>query len=225
MLTTCTIIMMLLVAYAYFREGALTAFSMFVNVCLAGVVTFNFWEPLADWLDPLVAGSFLAGFEDFLVMVLLFSVTLGLLRLLTNNLQYVQVEYHPAVGQGGGVVFGLLTGYLVAGFLVSALETLPWHENFMYFEPRVDAESGFRSFLPPDRVWLALMRRAGAYPLANRAMEEESEEPESNYDRFQTFDREPTFELRYWRYRRYGDTREKLPYQGELDKQLGRSSQ
>jgi hypothetical protein len=225
MLVTCTIILMLLVAYAYFNEQALTAFSMFVNVCLAGVVTCNFWEPLADLLDPLLAGTFLAGFEDFLVMVLLFSITLGLLRLATNSLAYVQVEYPPAVGQVGGVFFGLLTGYALAGFLVAALETLPWHENFMYFEPRSDSESGLRSFFPPDRAWLAMMRRAGAFPLSGRTPPEEVEEPESNYDRYATFDRDATYELRYLRYRRYNDSRDKLPYQGEFDRQLGRSSQ
>jgi hypothetical protein len=225
MLATWTIIIMLIVAYAYFREQALTAFAMFINVCLAGVITFNFWEPLADLLDPMFAGMFLAGFEDFLVMILLFSVSLGLLRTATNSLAYMTVEYPAAVGQGGGVFFGLLTGYLVSGFLVAALETLPWHENFMYFEPRADNESGLRSFFPPDRAWLALMRRTGAYPLSGREVEDPPEDAESNYDTYQTFDRDPTYELRYLRYRRYSDAREKMQYNGEFDRQLGRSSQ
>jgi len=225
MLSGFTLVIMMIVAYAYFREQALTAFAMFVNVCLAGAVTFNFWEPLADLLDPLLAGSFLAGFEDFLVMMVLFSITLGLLRLAANSLSSIEVEYPPAVGQGGGVFFGLLTGYLLAGFLVAALETLPWHENFIHFEPRTENESSLRSFFPPDRVWLALMRRAGAYPLSNREVEEPPDEAESNYDYYQTFDREATYELRYLRYRRYGDNRERLQYQGEFDQQLGRASQ
>lgn len=225
MLVTCTFIAMLIVGYAYFREQVLTAFAMFVNVCLAGVITFNFWEPIADWLDPMLAGSFFAGFEDFLVMVLLFSVSLGFLRLASNSLAYSFAEYPAAVGQGGGVIFGLLTGYLVAGFLLVAMETLPWHENFMYFQPRAENEGSFRSFFPPDRVWLATMRRAGAYPLSNREVEDAPDEPETNYDRYQTFDREGSFELRYQRYRHYGDNRDKLPYQGEFDRQLGRGAQ
>ena len=225
MLATWTIIIMLIVAYAYFQEQVLTAFAMFVNVCLAGVIAFNFWEPLADLLDPLLARGYFAGFEDFLVMILLFSISLGLLRTATNSLAYMQVEYPAAVGQGGGVFFGLLTGYLVSGFLVAALETLPWHENFMYFEPRAENDSGFRSYFPPDRVWLATMRRAGAYPLSDREVEDAPEEPETNYDRYQTFDREGTYELRYLRYRRYTDNRDKMPYQGEFDRQLGRGAQ
>jgi hypothetical protein len=225
MLGTCTIIMMLIIAYASFREGALTAFATFINVCVAGVVAFNFWEPLADLLDSLLAGTFLAGFEDFLFLLLIFCVALGTLRALTNNLAYVHVEYPAAVAQGGGVLFGLMTGYVVAGFLISAMETLPWHENFMHFEPRVENESTIRSFLPPDRAWLALMRRVGAYPLSGRAPEDEPDEVESNYDHYATFDRDPSFELRYLRYRRYGDNRDKLPYQGEFDRQLGRTAQ
>jgi hypothetical protein len=225
MLTTFTIILMLIIAYAYFNEQALTAFSMFVNVCLAGVLTINFWEPLANLLEPALAGTFAAGFEDFLVMVVLFAFSLGMLRLAANAASPVRIDYPAAVGQGGGVFFGLLTGYVLAGFMVVALETLPWHENFMYFEPRTENETGLRTFFPPDRAFLAMMRRAGAYALSGRTPAEEVEEPESNYDRYETFDRDATYELRYLRFRRYNDSRDKLPYQGEFDRQIGRSAQ
>ena len=44
----------------------------------------------------------------------------------------------------------------------------------------------------------------------------------SYYDRYVTFDKYGSFEMRYARYRRYGDNREPLPYLGEFDQQVVR---
>ena len=46
-----TVIIMAIVAYAFWREGPLTAFASCVNVLLAGLLAFNFWEPIADAFD------------------------------------------------------------------------------------------------------------------------------------------------------------------------------
>src|SRR6266446_1995301 len=125
MLAFLTIVIMLAVAYAYLREGMFTACTMCINVFAAGLVAFNFWEPLADLLDPLFADNFLAGYEDSLCLVVLFCLSLGLLRLATNSLATKEIEYAPALLRGGAVAFGLVTGYLVSGFLVCVLQTLP----------------------------------------------------------------------------------------------------
>jgi hypothetical protein len=190
LLGVLTVLIMLMVTYAFWQEGVLTAFTMMCNVFAAGLVAFNFWEPIADALDPLLAGTFLHGYEDSVCLVLLFSLTLGLLRLATNNLANRLVDYHPVLQQVGSVVCGLLTGYLASGFLLCVLQTLPWHRNFMGFEAKVDPEAAgakIRRVLPPDRVWLALMQRASLFPLAQAPP---------------PFDADGSFEDRYWRYRR-----------------------
>jgi hypothetical protein len=183
------------------------------------VVTFNFFEPLADLVDPLIHGTVVEGYEDFFFLVLLFSAALGFFRWATNNLANAQIEYPAALQQFGGAAVGLVTGYLVAGFLVCALQTLPWHESFLEFQPRKTGESEIRRLLPSDRVWLALMRHAGAYPFPRIEINEDADTP---YDRYATFDRAGTFELRYLRHRRYTDTRNALPYLGEFDQSLKR---
>ena len=219
-----TVVIMLLVAYAYWSEGLLTSCTMCINVFLAGLVTFAFFEPLADALDPMFADSFLHGWEDALCMMLLFVFTLGLLRLLTNTIDAIDLEYPPILLRAGGVVFGLATGYLASGVLVCILQTFPWHEHFMGFDARYDASapgSGVRAILPPDRVWLALMQRAGAYAFAN-SEDEEAKEARTPYEQYVTFDKYSTFELRYSRYRRYNDERDPLPYTGEFDRQVHR---
>ena len=186
-----TVLIMGGVTYAFWREGLLTALTTVVNVFLAGLVAFGFWEPIAAQLGPALADSFLHGYEDAICLVTLFALTLGLLRFVTNNMANAQLEYHPVLRQGGTVVFGLFAGYLAAGFLVCVLQTLPWQVNFLQFDYR---SAKTTRFLPPDHVWLALMR--GAMP---------------------GFDPDATFELRYARYRRYTNDREALPYQGEFE--------
>lgn len=218
-----SVVIMLIVAYAYLREGLFTAATMAVNVLLAGLVAFNFWEPLAALLDPMLAGSFLHGYEDAVCLIVLFSLTLGILRTVTNNLAGARVEFPDWLQSAGGVLFGLMAGYLAAGFLICMLQTLPWHENFMFFDPKYQTgpEHVLRHVLPPDRVWLGLMHRAGAYAFSNR--EDPRAGPSASYyDRYLTFDKYGNFELRYARYRRYNDNREPLPYLGEFDPDLPR---
>jgi hypothetical protein len=216
MLTFLAVLIIVIVAYAQTREGLFSALTMFVNVIVAGIVTFNFWEPVTDELDVIFAGGLLAGYEDTFVLTVLFTMSLILLRVVTNKLVPQQIAFPGYLQQAGGGLFGLLTGYLVAGFLVCVLETLPWHENFLSFRPRADGETALRKYLPPDRAWLALMRHAGARSLAWK----EDRAAENPYDRYLTFDSAGTFELRYLRYRRHGDKREPLRYEGELDREL-----
>jgi hypothetical protein len=223
MIVFVTLLMVVGVGYAYSREGLFTAVTMLCNVLIAGLLAFNFWEPLANRLDSLFKGSALEGYEDAFVLLPIFCITLGLLRLVTNNLSHKVVEFSAVPQQFGGAFVGMVTGYLACGFFLCVLQTLPWHENFLGFEPRAQTETPVRRWFPPDRVWLALMRRAGAYPLSNREDQDYPDrDPDNEYDNYITFDKYGTFELRYQRYRRYGDTRNPLKYQGELERELHR---
>jgi hypothetical protein len=88
----------------------------------------------------------------------------------------------------------------------------------MFFDPDYDpgATSALRRVLPPDRVWLGLMYRAGAYAFSNQE-DDRPLNPTTLYDKYYTFDKYGTFELRYRRYRRYTDARRAFPYQRELE--------
>jgi hypothetical protein len=190
MLGFLTVVVMAAVGYAYWREGLLTAFAMLCNVLVAGLVAFAFFEPIANELEPMFEGSFLAGYEDALSLTALFSLTLGLLRLVTNSLARTEIDYEPLLQQIGSVLVALVMGYLVAGFLLCTVQTLPWQQHFLGFEAQVErGESRLRRLMPPDRVWLALMHRAGIGPFAR--------------DETPTFDADGSFELRYFRLRRY----------------------
>ncbi len=218
MVALLTVLVILFVAAVYWREGVFSAFCMCVCVVLSGLIAVNFWEPLANLLEPPMSGSAFAGLEDFLCLAGLFGISLGLLRLLTNILAPRRFEYPPLLFHGGGAAFGALAGYLVSGFLVCALQTLPVHERFLGFEPHSESEWPLRTLLPPDRVWLAMMRHASYYPLARGQLPPAGNQ-DPDYPRTWRFDPEGTFEERYLRYRRYNDERGPLPFTGAPDTQ------
>jgi hypothetical protein len=207
-----TVVMMAALGYAFMAEGMFTAFVMCCNVLASGLVTFAFWEPLADLLGSSVQSTALAGYEDFVVMSALFCLTLAVLRTITNNLASTRIEFHEVLQVAGGIFFGMITGYLTAGFLVCLLQTIPWYDDFMSFRARFDRvnDSALRRLLPPDRVWLGLMQRAAEVAFASG---DES-----------SFDPNGTFEMRYARYRRYPAERAPLPYYSEFDEELRRGS-
>jgi hypothetical protein len=211
MLGIFTVLIMLGVGYAYLREGLFTAFAMLINVLIAGTLTFNFYEPLASMMEPTLSNTFFAGYEDMVAMIGLFALILGILRTATNALSSTMVQYPAALQRPGAFVAGLAVGYFTTGFLLCALQTLPWHQHFMSFDAEVKGTSEpIRRVLPPDRVWLSLMHRAGAYPFSSEE-EPKGKESSSLYDKFKTFDPEGSFELNYQRYRRYNDQGVTLP--------------
>ncbi len=189
MIYVFTLAVTLIVAYYHWHEGLFTAATMLVCVPLAGFITFNFFEPLASAVEPFITG--VQGYEDFVCMVLIFTMALGVLRGFTHSLNPKEVYFIPAVNQIGGGILGALTGYLLAGFLICAMETLPWHQNFLGFEPYQDREPPARRWVPPDRLWLATMHRAGLAPALSRG----GDSP--------TFDPDGAFESNYYRFRRY----------------------
>jgi len=189
MVTIFAVLIMIAVAYSQIREGILTAATTLVNVVVAGLVTFMFFEPLAEELGKMMAGSAFDQMEDGVAMFAVFAATLGLLRLITNNLANQELEMPALPQQIGTGVIGLIAGYFLAGFLVVLVSTLPIQEKFMGYEAAVeDGEPALRRYLPPDRVWLALMQHA-----AKRA---------GLGFGGPTFDPEGTFPLRYAKKRR-----------------------
>jgi Colicin V production protein len=204
MLVFVTLLITAIVGYAFCREGVLTAITMLVNVLIAGLIAFNFFEPLAAELEPMLKGSFLEGYEDSLCLVLFFSVTLALLRWATNNLANEELDLDSKAQQALAGLFGLITGYLLAGFLTCVIQTVPAHENVLGFKPEVNLTAGdqkMRRLIPPDRVWLGVMNFASRVGLSRGEAGE--------------FDRDGTFEIRYFRHKRFSDGRDAMPYQGE----------
>lgn len=204
MLELLTFLMMSMAAYRCARKGLLWSCTALVNVFLAGLFAFNFWEPITDFIEPKITGSRIAGYEDFFCLLFLYGFALRLLFYATSWLAKNSLTFPPLAQYAGGAFFGLLAGYLLSGFMVCMMQTLPWQENFLFFDPRYESGKPLRRLLPADRVWLAMMHRAGDGVFSRTE---------------ETFDEDGTFTLRYARYRRFNNERPPLLYHGELDRE------
>src|SRR5258708_3960134 len=130
MLVILSVIVVVIVAGSQYRNGIFTSATMLIQVLLAGVVAFGLWEPLADELDPLVQEGRMAGYEDCIALTALFAGTLLVLRLTTNRINQELFDFNPIAQQFCGPAIGVVTGYLVSGFLICVLQTLPLDEEF-----------------------------------------------------------------------------------------------
>ena len=117
------IVLILGMTYALSSEGLWGAALMFFNVLLATMITMNFYEPLAQMIGTNV--SFLSGFADALCIMVIFSVTLLILRLLTEYLGPVMVRYPAPVYHLGRLVFAFLASVLAMGVMLLALDASP----------------------------------------------------------------------------------------------------
>lgn len=200
------------VAYANFAEGIFGAWAAFVMTVLSGIIAFSFFEPLAGVLEPMFANSVLGGYEDGVALVAVFCGSYGIMRTIINSISARRFEYHALVDQIGGAVVGTLTGYILSGFVIALLQTLPWEEQFWGFRPvSQDTDTGGgRKYFPPDRVWLNLVNKSTGPSgfLGGTTM---------------PFDPDGSFEVRYFRHRRFTEERPPQPYAGEFY-ELSRSS-
>ena len=102
MIVLFTLIVIAVVAFMQYRNGLFTSVAMIAQVLIAGLVALAFWDPIADELDAYFADGKLAGYEDCMVLVGLFSLTLGGLRFVTNKLNKAMIDCKWIIQQVGG---------------------------------------------------------------------------------------------------------------------------
>lgn len=139
--------------YALMSEGLWGAALMFFNVLFAGIIAFNFYEPLAAVLAKNV--GFLSGFADTLCLLGIFIVAVVMLRLTTETLGPLMVRYPTPVYHVGRIGFALAASVVTAAILILAFETAPVHKKLVGV---VDYK-----YAPPfkmglDRGWLGFFQ-------------------------------------------------------------------
>src|SRR5215475_13593362 len=132
----CALIIILAAAYWAF-QGVFSAVIMFGESLIALMIAFTLYEPLAnsfkETLDPQL------GEAAFLIIV--FFVTLILLRYLTDKTIPGNMRVHVAVDRAGGGIFGFLTGMVCVGMVLIGAQMLPLGRTTLGFErntPRSD---------------------------------------------------------------------------------------
>ncbi|MEZ6140709.1 MAG: CvpA family protein [Zavarzinella sp.] len=159
MLTILSLIVIAIAAYTLIQEGVFAAFCHAVNTFFAGVLAFHCWPVLANELESSFQGGSLEGYEDAVALSIIFLPTLLGLRFACQYFANRELYFPGKWSQIGGLVFGAITGYMISGFVVCVMQTLPWQHNFMGYKLENETGLGVR-MLPADQFWLRLMARA-----------------------------------------------------------------
>lgn len=138
--------------YALTSEGLWGAALMFFNVVFAGMITFNFYEPLADLIDRTGINW---GGSEALSILLLFGVSVLILRLTTETLAPAMVRFPMPIYQAGRLVFGVGGACVTMAILILAHEAAPVHKK-VYKAIAYDTKPPFG--LGFDHQWLGFFQ-------------------------------------------------------------------
>lgn len=118
-----TLVLILGMTYALTSEGLWGAALMFFNTLFAGLIAFNFYEPLAALIAE--NATFMANFADVTALMSIFLASLLLLRLTTDSLGPSMVRFPTALYHPGRFLFAALASVVMAGIVILAYETSP----------------------------------------------------------------------------------------------------
>jgi hypothetical protein len=199
-------VLILGMAYALVSEGAWGATLMFFNVMFAGLITFNFYEPLATLaVEKGMAGSW----ADFVCCMVMFLICLIILRVITDQVSPGMVRLPKPIYHLGGLVFGLGSGAMMAGILLCVLDTAPVHRK-IFGMLAYDSQPPYKQGL--DRVWLAFVQRSSGYSFS--IYDEDAErDPEGEFENIRVFDPHGAWLIEHQNGRPYGGqgTDDKVP--------------
>lgn len=190
------VLIILGMTYALMSEGAWGAALMFFSVLFAGLIAFNFYEPLAALLAEKVEA--LSGFADALCMMALFVVSLTLLRLTTETLGPAMVRLPTPLYHLGRLGFGLGASLITMAIIILAFEASPVHKKVMG-AVTYDSQPPFGQGL--DRAWLAFFQYTTGYVFADYS----GEDRDTEFNSAKAFDPQGDWLIREQNARPYGD--------------------
>lgn len=149
------LVLILGMTYALASEGLWGAVLMFFNSLFAGMITFNFYEPVAALLATNV--EFLSGYADTLSLMLIYIISLLILRLATEYLAPTMVRFPAPIYHLGRWGFGFLASCVTMAILLLAFHTSPIHKK-MFGAYAYDLRPPFGMGL--DWQWLGFFQHA-----------------------------------------------------------------
>lgn len=133
--------------YALSSEGLWGAALMFFNALFAAMITMNFYEPLAQVIGT--NAEFLSGYADALCILVIFTVSLLILRLTTENLAPAMVRFPMPLYHLGRFIFAIGGSAVTMGMLLIAMDASPVQKKILgsmdyksepFFKVRFDKE-------------------------------------------------------------------------------------
>lgn len=153
-LSLIAVIFILLIAAFWAFQGLFSSAIMFVETLVAAMVAFGFYHA--------VHGLWAAQLPDYgepLALVLLFVATLTILRVATDSLIPGNVQFPLPVDRAGGGLLGFLSGMIIVGTVLVAVQMLPLGGSVLGFERYTKASPPVRQsiWLNPDGFVVGFM--------------------------------------------------------------------
>jgi hypothetical protein len=137
------------VAWCVSGEGAWGAGLTCGCTLFGGLLTMNFFEPVANWLGGI--GFIGQDYADVISLSCLFAFFVSVLRWATENLSPTSIDIDGRLYQVIRWGFSVATGYITMAFLLTTLHTTPLPRTFIGFTPE---RNNFLEVTAPDRWWL-----------------------------------------------------------------------
>lgn len=195
-----TLVLILGMTYALASEGLWGAALQFFNALFAGIIAFNFYEPMAALVSSNI--SALTGFADAMSLLILFAVSLVLLRLTTDSIGPTMVRFPAPIYHIGRWTFGLLGACITMAILLLAFHTAPVHKKMFYGAFPYDKKPPFGMGL--DWQWLGFFQYTTGY-VFSRNSETNPADPFGEYGNARVFDPRGRWLIDHQNARPYGD--------------------
>jgi hypothetical protein len=154
------------ITYALMSEGLWGSALMFFNVLFAALISFNFYEPLAQLIIDQVGNDTLSSFADSVSMMLLFVISLLLLRLATESVSPSMVRFPTPLYHLGRVIFAVGGACIMVAMLLLGYEAAPVQKKILGvwdFKHKVFNQDNFPRL---DRDFLAFFQYTSGYTFA-----------------------------------------------------------
>lgn len=140
-----------LVIWTVAAEGAVGAVYIFFSVLFAGLLTMNFFEPLAALLQGFSSNASWVALCDITAFLGLFAALVFGFRTATEKLSPTYTFVPTLVDNIGRWGFAFATGYVTMAIVLTSLHTSPFPREFIGFKPE---RKNLLEFAAPDRQWL-----------------------------------------------------------------------
>lgn len=154
-----------------YTEGMWSNAIRLINVVTAALLSTNYFEPLAKWLDDWQPSY--TYYWDFITLWGLFCIFSLILRGITDQVSKVKVRFLGLADRIGGAFFALWVAWVMVCFTMMTFHTAPLARNFLFdgFQPEQRMFLGFA----PDRQWLGFTQKESLGAFSQSATPEEGE--------------------------------------------------
>lgn len=195
------VVLILAMTYALASEGLWGAALMFFNALFAGIIAFNFYEPLAALLATNL--NAIASYADALCVLLLYAIALLILRLSTDSLGPMMVRFPTPAYHAGRWLFGLGGAAITMAIILLAYHLSPIHKAMFYGAYPYDHRPPFGMGI--DWQWLGFFQYTTGQTFANANPNDQYVDPTGEYGSAKVFDPRGRWLIDHQNARPYGD--------------------